>query len=252
MAYRSRFRRFRRRALGRGRRSRGGRVAFSRRVRRISYGIAERKYCDYSMGADAIAYYPPLGSNPGSAEAKVSNQWKFLNLLGNITQGVGQGQRIGNKIFVRYIQLNLNFQYDEASAGMGVNGCRCRYVAAIDRQHGSLATIGNGFFVTGSSTAPLVDLNVNAFRSSNTLGKFKTLLDKQHVLSYTGSAFASGVATVQHYIPIFREFQMTYEDSVTPTSAANFPKNALFFGSCSNHTAMCGLTIDVRVCFTDA
>lgn len=251
MAYRSRFRRFKRRALGRGRRSRG-RVAFSRRVRRISYGIAERKYCDFSFGASADSYYPPLGSDPASAQCKVPVQWSWLNLLGNITQGVGQGQRIGNKIFVRYIQLNLNFQYSDAAAGMGVSGCRCRYVAAIDRQHGAAAAIGPGYFTLGSSNPPLNALNINAFRNSNTLGKFKTLLDKQHVMSYTGTSFASGVATVQHYIPIFREFQMTYEDSVFPNNGANFPKNALFFGSCSNHADMCGLSIDVRVCFTDA
>ena len=175
MAYRSRFRRFRRRALGRGRRSRGGRVAFSRRVRRISYGIAERKYNDYSMGADASTYNAPLVTDPGSAEAKVSNRWLWLNLLGNITQGVGQGQRIGNKIFVRYVQLSLNFQYSDAGTGMGVNGCRCRYIAAIDRQHGGEAALGTGYFINGSSTLPLVNMNVNAFRSARTLGKFKTL-----------------------------------------------------------------------------
>lgn len=255
MAYRK-FKRMRR--FG-GRRRRYSRRSFRRRVRRIAYGIAEKKYFEYQLrgGTNPLSFVitdpvaKPIRSVAGFVVNTTPTPRSLINMIG---QGLSSADRIGNKIFVEYIQLSIFVEMDTAlGAGvpegtMRLNGCTMRYGVYYDKQ-------------AGGTNAPLTRLYTGVggggwsygdFRDNDTLGKYKTLRDKQVRIAYTDTGAAgSGIPAIQEYIPIKREFTLT-QQGVDASSTVNMVRNDVGFVLSCNHDANCYAWVAVRVCFRDA
>lgn len=101
-------------------------------------------------------------------------------LMNFIAQGTDQGQRISNKIRVRYIQFNYSIQM--AVAGVVAN---CRVLIVKDTDQLGTAPVGADILgATGAVSAPLSDLNV----TNHITKRFHVLYDKLHSLSTAGDS----------------------------------------------------------------
>lgn len=250
MAYR-RFKRTRR--FGR-RRSYGRRFrrSFIRRVRRIAGTIPEKKYWQYSF-YNAAAAYQPYGTSDLTANANIRDFWTMRSLIAGMPGGSGDGQRIGSKIFVKYVQLTIILNYQPLAAGansMATNGCVCRYGVWLDRNHGLTAGVGGDIFELQSNPAiTTVYLDKHRF----TMGKYRTLLDKQHQMHYfqnQANGAGSGSMIYKHYIPINR--QINFRSIGTDMyDSSPLPIRDIVFGAASTHDGGCRLNGFVRICYTD-
>lgn len=101
-------------------------------------------------------------------------------LMNFIAQGTDQGQRISNKIRVKYIQFNYSIQM--AVAGVVAN---CRVLIVKDTDQLGTAPVGADILgATGAVSAPLSDLNV----TNHITKRFHVLYDKLHSLSTAGDS----------------------------------------------------------------
>lgn len=250
------YRKFKRSRRSFGRRTRRRfRSSFRRRVRRIAYSIAEKKYWQYTFaGTDTAvpvaygtAWLHPLALN---ADSVAKDTVVPRSLVNTIPLGNTSASRIGNKVFVEYIQLSMfvNFDVPAIANPMLPNGCLLRYGIYYDKQHGGNAAVLPNLFEPYTAAT---GYNYGALRNFNTLGKYKTLRDKQIRMAYTSSTTGTGIPAIQEYIPIKREF--TLSTAVTDsTTAANMIKNDLGIFVLCSHSNMCYVRIMVRVCFRDA
>lgn len=257
MAYRK-FKRSRRFA---GRSRRRFRRSFGRRVRRIAYSIAEKKYYQYALyggtsGAPQLLTTAVVNPMTATASYAVAYGATPRSLINCVPLGFSDGERIGNKIFVEYVQLSFFIHFglveaDAMGANMAVNGCNMRYGVYYDRQAGGAAApLVNLYEPMGGST----QWTYGAFRNKATLGKYKTLRDKQIRVAYTDTSAtsgASGIPAVQEYIPIKRTF--AYNGVATDTTVtSNLLRNDLAIVVSCNHNTSCYIWIGVRVCYRDA
>lgn len=249
MAYRrmKRFRRYRRRSYGRR-----FRRNFVRRVRRITGAIAEKKYWQYSLWNNSALYHG-YGSADIADTSNIRDRWTMRTLIAGLPVGAADGQRIGSKIFVKYIQLTVFLHYKETTTGqegMMTNGCICRYGVWLDRNHGS--AVGPGVDIFELQNTPALS-TVYLDKNRYTMAKYKTLLDKQHQMHWFApgaNAPGSGSLIFKHYIPINRQFQFRTAGTDMYDSS-NLPIRDLVFGAASTHDAMCRLNAFVRICYTD-
>lgn len=255
------YRKFKRSRRSSGRFRRRFRRSFGRRVRRIAYSIAEKKYYQYALyGGTSGATFPitTAVSNPMTSTGtyEVSYGATPRSLVNTIPLGFSDGQRIGNKVFVEYVQLSFYVQFgapeaDAMGGSMAVNGCVMRYGLYYDKQAGGGATPLIGLYepMGGSS-----QWTYGAFRGKSTLGKYKTLRDKQIRVAYSSTAATaggSGIPAVQEYIPIKRTFSFASASTDT-TLSNNMLRNDLALVVSCNHNTSCYIWIGVRVCYRDA
>lgn len=258
-----RFKRFRRRYSKRGR--------FQRSVRRIAYSISEKKYWDYlfnvTTGVNQATWAAMSTTN-------LSNDWaNQVSLLATMPQGNAEGQRIGNRIHVKYIQMSMFFRMDPnaGSTGVGNNaklqGMFCRYMLLLDKQPGGTA-LPRTVMSTGPGV-PVAGLNViggatSWFKEFNMLRRFKTLLDAQHQRGITSRITGddttatqptmTGTKVIQHYIKIGRTFTFTGVGSATDmkTAGSVMQDGDLLLQVCPSEAACCACFVSLRVCYTDA
>lgn len=249
---------------------------FTKRVRRVAYSIAEKKYFQFwiNAGVGSLGSAPPSDYVTSNLAATTSDIWRFWSFLNGIQQGAANNQRIGNNIFVRYVHISLYFVPTPAANGDAVvrdTGSICRYVIVRDRKHGGgqvAATTPSTVYypapgdqywdpaALGTGAAALG--NVLALRNNLTMGRYQTYLDMQHVVSSMSANATDGTMTgtkvVQHFIKVFKPFQYRTVGSVTDftTASDSMAKTDLQFGIASNAAGCCRVTAFVRVCYNDA
>jgi len=225
---------------------------FANRVRRISYGIAEKKYFEGYFTPGSHTYTGTAPGDLNNANTVVPVNWNDsqCSLLNLIPFGTGQGERIGNMIFVRYIQLVILIVVDVADEPL--IGGQCRYMVIHDKNHGGnnypqpimqyQSTAGTDKFVTWAS-----------LKNRDQLARFKTLLDVQHLTHQTSATTVSGSRQIVHYIPVNRRIRFTTEQAGTNLqTASNLPMDDIVFQMASNSANCCRCIVYSRVCFTDA
>lgn len=258
-------RRYRKRA----RRSRR-RMPMARMVRRIVNSVPEKKYWEYwfnpSEGSKITVPVSPAGTD--SVPATVAPFWTFSSLVTLLGQGFSDGQRIGNKVFIRYIQLAVYVQNRAETLLPGdaqtiaSSGMICRYNVFRTRQNNLQAQsdpIPTNTPYTG--TGPNY-FNVGNFKDKNQLRNFRTLLDAQHqahvVDTFQQDAetyrSTSGTRVIQHYLKINKRVDYILDRSalVDMEDSTNLQGTDILFGCCANMAGCCLMQVKVRVCYQDA
>jgi len=100
---------------------------------------------------------------PGALTTSMyANQFKISNLFGNIAQGTGRGDRIGNKIYVKFIQLTIFARGCPSSADYDVGTFNLRII--VSNTGATRTTAGN---IIANYFAPSVNSNFNALINRN-------------------------------------------------------------------------------------
>lgn len=249
-----------------------------KRIRNIAFSIAEKKYWQFCFNPNEALLSAGL-SSLGTNQMALNWFGNQVTLLGNMPQGPAEGQRIGNRIFVKYIQLQIFFEMLPDATGAGIDGDTslygmfCRYMVLLDKQPGGtpIPRINmDTSFGGGGANVPAA--TVSAFRDFNVLRRFKVLLDKQHQRCVTAAAWKntiagggtdtapklvgtmSGTIVLQHYIPVNKQFTYTAVGSATDMKAAGavMQDGDLIYQSCPSDSACCKNYVAVRVCYRDA
>lgn len=254
------------------RRTRTSRRAYVRNVRRIAFSIPERKYYEYWFNPQIGIPAPDLLTDDHRSQVFAIAHapiWRAASLLAPLPQGVDNGERIGAKIHVRYVQLSVTIVPVAAANGDLADrlGMLCRYVVARDRLAN---TSFNNTVVTppqlfqnqsaapiSGSTTTIQNTNhslVGDFRYRDNLGRFKIYADQQHVAAQTTEATVAAPRIVQHFIKVGRTF--TYGAGTLAAaelqSFNKLTKGDLLWFSNVNQADCCVVGVQVRICYTDA
>lgn len=248
------YRKFKRSRRYGGRSRRRMRRSFGRRVRRIAYSISEKKYYEYILHGDGGTVLPITTEIPDDIRDNLLYHCATFaapqGLIHHIPKGYEQGQRIGDKIFVEYIQFTITVQFANpaAASSMGNTGCIMRYGVYLDRAHSQAVTPAPDLFTNFGGALH----GSGAMRSIATLGRYKTLRDKQIRVAYNSLDTATGIPVLQEYIPIKREFRFKGSNPASSLDSSNMPMANLAFNAMCNHTDSCYYWLAVRVCYRDA
>jgi len=258
MAY-SKFKRARGRRTFRRRTQRG----FRRRVRRIAFGIAEKKYLDYWFGFNlnngAAAQYEemPLPNNVTSEPmCRLPQEFTPVSLVQMIQQGFTRGTRVGNRIALDYIQLVISIAFDGSTfaADENMNGCVCRY--QLIKPKGTPGTVAVSPYVSN-----VFRNSVQAMKDPDQMRTRKTSLDRQVRMAVTstsvgGTALSgTGVPVIQHFIKMRgRQVQFNAVAALNQNmrQCANITDGDVWFQACAENPGMCYMAVGVRVCYRDA
>lgn len=220
------------------------RTPTARLVKRVAYGICEKKYYEFPT-----VYNMHSGLDDNAV--MTSGGWYIISLVNAIRVGTDVTQRIGRQIYIRYIQLSIDFTGD---GDILANGAVCRYVVAHDKGcAGVQATApviwGNG---AGNSTG---SQGFSALRNTDNMRRFNILLDRQHNVTQLTQNAGVGTYTsrgiIQHYIPIFKK--VNYDtDGATVISSPNLVKDDYLFMVAPSQANCCIARLYWRVCFNDA
>jgi len=216
---------------------------FAQSVRRITYSIPEKK-C-YQVGAwnvMAATTDTPTDAGGSGAATQMDAAWHFFSLVNSIQQGTSVDKRIGNQIFIRYIQFSLLFEGDGDSL---VNGMICRYCVIRNNEangaiQGATAVFANG--PTGTATFASI-------RRYDTKQKYTTLLDKQHATVNTTATTHNPNGIVHGYVGINRK--LNYTGTTNDAAAGNLLEQDYFFAICASVANCCKTHIYWRVVFND-
>lgn len=159
----------------------------ARYVRKVAINVAERKYIDYPLLQFTIG-------NTANAFC--------ISLLNGIPQGTTAADastRIGNKIYIRAIQLNFNIY---GTVLMAAGGGSCRLVVVNNRE-GAKNMVAHSELFVGAQ--------VPSARNTPYLAKYAVKLDKVHSLAtYSGTPGTSATTGPQGLgsitIPINRNY----------------------------------------------
>lgn len=261
--YRKRVRRIRRRSRRRFRRA--GRI-----FRTLAAAVPERKYFDFAVAASTgHGVFFPYGYPAGIAApvTGITHHWRCLPLNWNYPIGTGAEDRIGRRIFLRYIQLNLDFfMTGTNSAPFLQNGCIIRYVIATAKLNANKASAESGLFRPLASSAAYAS-DIHSVRDPNHMSKFRILADRQMVLtaistdSTASRNTVSGHGIISHFLPINKHVSFTShvptEHGAAVPDFSTFNDRVYFLMvSCShvdNEAApMCKLVANIRNVYTDA
>lgn len=255
-----------RRYSRRGRRSkRTRRMPLMRSLRRYGISAPEKKYYEYwfnpALGTHITA--PASFNGDESVGAyDIGTAWRTVSLLKNIPVGFSDGQRVGNEILVRYIQLAVfvsNFPNLPANAAvMGASGMICRYSVQRIRANNGNQSGATNFIndVTPTGTGPNV-FNVGLFKRTANLRTHKTMLDAQHQSHTFGvvgdDRTTSGTRCIQHYLKVGRRVRYKADYSADPDMLdnSNMVTNDVLFAACANMSSCCVMQVRVRVCYQD-
>lgn len=217
------------------------------KIRRITYSMLEKKYADnaaFNLEDGGSTLTTPISTTA----------YRFYSLVNNIRLGTGVNQRIGNKIFVRYLHLTFGFKTDGDNV---LNGSTCRYGVIWNKQaNGTLATGADVFSGGAYESTP----EFTSLKNFNTMKKYKTLLDRAHLIipatrsgDGTGAAHFNfvGQGVIQHYIPINKWVQYS-ADAAGLASSANLVSNDFLVYIAASNANCCIATLFARICFNDA
>lgn len=217
------------------------------RVKRITFSVLEKKYFDrpaFNLEDGGTTLTTPMSTVA----------WKFYSPVNAIIQGIDRDMRIGNKIFVRYIQLTFGFASDGDNT---LSGSTCRYILLHNRQANLTIPTAADVFANGAVST---NADYTSLRNCNTLKKYSLLLDRAHLLipatrSGDGTAAAHfnflGQGVLQHYIPINKWVQYQASSSAITTSV-NLVSNDFVIGVAPSNANCCIGTVMARVCYNDA
>lgn len=197
------------------------------------------------MNATSVAPGLPTAANA----TKMDVAWHFHSILNGIQQGTGADDRIGNKIFVRYVVLALNFEMDGDSL---VNGHVNRFGMLLD----TTATSAVPADTTVFSTVPSSFTIWNSIKNYENAPRFRFLLDEQHrtVQTVGGAAAAdnrfTSQAVIHRYIPVNKVFN--YKSVANDTTGSNMVGDQLLLMNCASVTGCCTTICGWRVIFNDA
>lgn len=235
------------------------RRVFRTRIRRIVYGVAIPKYyetlIDVSNGTlFASTSSGSFGSAIGSiAAATVAG----CSLINAIPQGNAQGQRIGDKIMIKYIQIGLYFnnQSGTTSSIAKQDGMYCRYGVFLDKRASNTTTkpIWDPVLWTTSANPYGNAMWPFMFKNFDTLSRFKTLVDGQHratlMTSDAANPSMSGTGVVQHFIKLNKKATFSKVSAVSTGDAMY--DNDVWIQVIPSQGSCCSCVAAVRVCFTD-
>lgn len=260
--YRKRSRRYRRRGkMGRIMRTLG------------SIRAPEKKYFDLWFNPrTGLRYAAPYAVNQtDSSVVRLNTTWNTVSLLTLLGQGFSDTQRIGNEVFVKYVQLavyvttiaSLDHTADpDTNNIIAANGMLCRY--NLMKVKTNNFDLGNNYMdsVAPTGTGPNI-FNVGQFKSISIMRNYKTLLDAQHqahvtqfsvATEPTPSFWTSGTRVIQHFLKVNRRarFGTDRSGSTTMNDSSNLSTLDLRFGACANINDCCDMQVHARICFTDA
>lgn len=165
------------------------------------------------------------------------NTWVYCDhasdALGAVPRGDGVNERIGNKVWIRYLSARLTcYAYDNVVSSISsgtlqnyARPTRWRIVLFVDKQTNGAQTGATNVFPN----------DLHAFRDMSNVDRYKVLYDQVHfgrtngpTATYNGTAAIGGfssIAEVRINIPINRKF--TYTVGSTTASIANLQDNSL-------------------------
>lgn len=198
-------------------------------MRRITYGLQETKYdhSQYSM----------------NAAVGVKNQ--FISLLNDIPYGTGPNQRIGNKIFVRYVSGMILIEGVAANMIAHSMNTRTFVVKAIGINNGTLVlsefqtefAIGTGY--------------VTSKRNPTYMGNYKVLLDKILPVMPISATQCGPSYAIPFFIPINETF--TYDrQGVGNADSSAMTQNDLYVITAVTHDNCCNMGVSFTVAYKDA
>lgn len=200
--------------------------------------MAEKKFFDIQN------INPVDGTNAPTQFADTN--WYFISFVNAIAQGFDASTRVGNKIFVRYVQVTISFVSD---SDLCINGNWIRYVVVHNKDT-------NGTLVTGADlfSPSFAQYSNTALRNYTTMNKYRILLDRQFAITtmaYSGTTNVTNPCGVtQHYIPVNK--QIDFRTSGTnPLSAANLISNDIDIGFCAAVKDCCSAKVSLRVVYND-
>lgn len=222
---------------------------FYKNVRRIAYSIPEKKYHQVSRYnvAQAITNAPGF---PTVDDATKMTVWTVTDPLNAIEVGTASDNRIGNKIYVRYVQVSVEMTMDGDHL---LNASTARMCAFWNRMANNVNTAAADLWTPSTSSI----VNQGSLRNVESFSQYTMLLDRQHKTVMTvGHATdptlraTTGCGVIQFYIPIFKVVE--YNNTIIDCSSSNMKGPTLllcFFNSVSD---CCIIKVGWRVCFTDA
>lgn len=211
-------------------------------MRTIKYTVPEKKFLD------VIA---------AQAQPTVKT-WTMVSCLGSIINGTGPSDRIGNKIFVHYI--DFMFECEGVAANFtgtpgAANGVGCRFITWHNRE-------ANGSTLTA---AAVFAANVwNSLRSTPSAPKAAIKTDDQHQMVVTASSTnpTTGVVTPVNTGPAMMMKKRVYcrqkiDYTSTGGGVADILKHDYGYGFCisdldsTGALATCTINVRFKVVFSD-
>lgn len=254
---RSKFAKYTRRARARRMLGRFRRRVFRSNIRRIVYGVAINKYYETFIDVSNGSLYAKSSLVTGAFNNLTAATFSGCSLINAIPQGYAQGQRVGEKITIKYIQLALYFNNSMATTVTNVkqDGMFCRYGVFLDKRASNTTAkpIWDGVLWDTQTSATGTALFPFAFKNFDTLSRFKTLVDGQHrstlMTSDATNPSLSGTGIVQHFIRLNKRF--TYSKVSTNTTGDAMYDQDVWIQAIPSAATCCALGIAVRVCFND-
>lgn len=216
---------------------------FAANVRRITYSIPEKK-C-FQAGAwnvmSAVTDTPADGGGAGTS-TQMDASWHFFSLVNSIQQGVALEQRVGNQIYLRYIQFSILFEGDGDSL---TNGMICRYCVIRTNEANGVMPGATAVFANGpTGTATFASL-----RRYDTKNKYTTLLDKQHATVNTTATTHNPNGVIHGYVGINRK--LNYTGTTNNAAGGNLLEQDYFFAICASVASCCKAHLYWRVVYND-
>lgn len=231
MAYKRRRTTYRRRTTFK-RTARPPARRFARSVRRVVNTIAEEKY--YAIN--------------GLLNANSAVTWQFASALQGLVQGTTQTTRLGNRIYVKRLELSVTLG---ANVGMGLNGSICRFVVYHNRNTGGTGSALSGLLITYDQ---LFDTNTfDALRAINQKGRATILKDGVYPMMATSSNAGTTVVTTSG--PVNFRVRIPINKTIVYNGNAGTIADLITddygVGFCSDDAACCQIYIRSKVIFTD-
>lgn len=216
------------------------------RVKRITYSVLEKKNAENIFN---------MNTSTSLATASLdSTTWKIYSITNQISQGTTSASRMGNKIFVKYIQLSINFVNDGDN---NLNGSTCRYGVWIDKNKAATHPSATDMFASGTDSATPA---YNSCKNFVNRTRFQTKLDRAHLFVTTARSGSTSTdftflpgGVVQHYIPINKWVSYNGTGSTfLHTNSDNMAGNNIILAICASAANCCVVNVFYRVVFFDA
>lgn len=227
----------------RGKRASVTRSSLVRTVRKIQYSVAEEKFVDFSR------LNPITGTVVGTKMG--FETWYFMSLINAVPQGNTESQRIGNKIYVKYIDVSV-FWFTDGTVDLP-NGATIRMVVVRNKDtNATIVTETDLFSATDPNTG---GTDTRALRNFKTMSKYTMLKDVCHDIQQN----TDGVNPLNTYTPSgCTQFRIPVSKRITYITIASDVKlaSALLsddydIGFCTDTNNNIQVGVSWRVVFTD-
>lgn len=197
--------------------------------------------CYSFNGTGATSWTPNLGVG-----SDVNATWSFQSCLAGLVQGTNAFSRVGNKIWIKNIELCIDL-FNNAATAAAVDGSTCRFVLfRFKDPRGALPNM--------TGTGPQI-FDVNSLisgRNVTNLGSFAMKFDINHqmvILDQAGATPSSGPRLTKIFkIPI--ESNVNFGGNAGTISDLN--ETDFVAGVCADGAACCRLgTFYIKVWFKD-